>query len=40
MNPKNVIAYLSRAFAYSITKEYDNSWEDVRRAQKLGYQVP
>jgi lipoprotein NlpI len=33
-------AYLNRGIAYYHMEEYDEAWEDVHKAQNLGYQVP
>jgi hypothetical protein len=40
MHPKDGFVYFCRGFAYYFKKEYDKSWEDVKRAQDLGFQVP
>jgi tetratricopeptide (TPR) repeat protein len=34
------VAYNNRRIAYYFKKEYDKSWEDIKRAQDLGYQIP
>ncbi len=33
-------AYYNKAKAYYSKREYDKSWEDVNKAQALGYQIP
>ena len=30
----------SRGLAYYFKKEYDKSWDDIKKAQELGHQVP
>jgi tetratricopeptide (TPR) repeat protein len=40
INPRGGDVYYNRAVSYSSKREYDKSWEDVKMAQKLGYQVP
>ncbi len=32
-------AYYNRAGAYYYKKDYDKAWEDVHKAQGLGYQI-
>ena len=40
INPRFAVAYAERAFAYChFRREYDKAWEDVHKAQSLGYQV-
>ncbi|UCC99730.1 MAG: tetratricopeptide repeat protein [Phycisphaerales bacterium] len=39
-NPHNARAYYERGLVYYNKGEYDKAWEDVRKAQSLGYQVP
>ena len=36
INPENAELYQARALVYFITKDYDKSWSDVRRAESLG----
>ena len=36
----NIDLVNNRAIAYYFKKEYDKSWEDVRKAKNLGYQIP
>lgn len=38
--PNFAEAYYNRALTYFFKGEYDNSWIDVMKAQKLGYQIP
>ena len=33
-------AYYCRGVTYYFTKEYDKPWDDIKKAQDLGYQVP
>ena len=40
INPRFAEAYVNRGVAYYYKKEYDKAWEDVHKAQGLGYQVP
>ena len=41
IDPKLAVAYYNRGrIFYYFKKEYDKSWEDVKRAQNLDYQVP
>ena len=40
INPKYAEAYVSRGRGYYFRGEYDKSWEDIRRAQDLGYKIP
>jgi len=40
INPKFALAYFSRGRSYYNMKEYDKSWEDIKRAQELGWKVP
>jgi tetratricopeptide (TPR) repeat protein len=39
-NPQNARAYYERGLVYYNKGEYDKAWEDVHKAQSLGYQVP
>lgn len=39
INPRFAKAILSRGVAYYSKGEYDKAWEDVHKAQSLGYQV-
>lgn len=38
--PRDAWAYYRRGYTYYFKKEYDKSWEDVNKAQGLGYQIP
>ncbi|MFZ3063920.1 MAG: tetratricopeptide repeat protein [Nitrospirota bacterium] len=40
INPRYVRAYNMRSLAYYANKEYDKTWEDVYKAQGLGFEVP
>ncbi len=40
INPMYAEAYVSRGKGYYFRGEYDKSWEDIRRAQDLGYKIP
>ena len=40
VDPKYAEAYISRGRAYYFRGEYDKSWEDIKRAQDLGYKIP
>jgi tetratricopeptide (TPR) repeat protein len=40
INPRFAETYYNRGVAYYFKKEYDKSWEDVKKAQILGYQIP
>jgi len=40
INPKSAEAYISRGKGYYFSGEYDKSWEDVQKAQDLGYKIP
>lgn len=41
LNPTYAEAYINRAwFYYYFHKDYDRAWEDVQKAQSLGFQVP
>jgi tetratricopeptide (TPR) repeat protein len=40
INPKYAEAYISRGRGYYCRKEYDKSWEDIKKAQDLGYKIP
>lgn len=39
-NPRDARACYERALLYYNKGEYDKAWQDVQRAQSLGYQVP
>jgi hypothetical protein len=39
-NPRLAAAYYDRANAYYDKGEYEKVWEDINRAQSLGYRVP
>jgi tetratricopeptide (TPR) repeat protein len=39
LNPNNGEIYYYRAICYKFAKEYDKAWNDVRKAQSLGYVV-
>ncbi|MCX5712534.1 MAG: tetratricopeptide repeat protein, partial [Candidatus Omnitrophica bacterium] len=39
INPKDPEAYRNRAIAYHGIKEYNKAWEDVHKAEGLGYTV-
>ena len=39
LNPRYAKAYYNRGLAYFFKKEYDNAWNDINRAQDLGYQI-
>jgi len=40
VNPRLAAAYYDRANAYYNKGEYEKVWEDINRAQSLGYRVP
>jgi tetratricopeptide (TPR) repeat protein len=40
MNPNYALAYINRARTYYLKKEYNKSWEDVKKAQALDYKIP
>jgi tetratricopeptide (TPR) repeat protein len=42
INPNFALAYYNRgrSYYYKKEKEYDKSWEDIRKAQDLGWRVP
>jgi len=40
INPGYAGVYYNRGFAYYFKKEYEKCWEDVHRAQALGYEIP
>jgi tetratricopeptide (TPR) repeat protein len=40
INPSVALAYFSRARAYYSIKEYDQSWQDIKKAQDMGYEIP
>ena len=39
-NPEYAEAYVSRGKSYYFRGEYDKSWEDIKKAQDLGYKIP
>ena len=39
LDPDYADAYNNRAVAYYYMKEYDKAWDDVYKAQSLGYQL-
>ncbi|MCX5701812.1 MAG: tetratricopeptide repeat protein [Candidatus Omnitrophica bacterium] len=39
LNPNNGEIYYYRAICYMFTKEYGKAWDDVHKAQSLGYAV-
>ena len=39
INPEYAAAYNSRGHAYVKTGQYDKAWEDVHKAQDLGYKI-
>jgi len=40
INPKLASAYYNRARAYYFKKEYDKSWDDIKKTQDSGYKIP
>ncbi len=40
INPEDGLAYNNRAFTCFLKGEYDKSWDDVHKAQSLGFEVP
>jgi len=40
INPRHAKSYYNRGNAYYYQKEYDKSWDDIKKVQDLGYQVP
>ncbi len=40
INPMLALAYGNRGRAYYFKKEYDKSWDDVKKVQTLGYPIP
>jgi len=40
INPKDSETYYNRGINYYFKREYDKSWEDMKKAQDLGYQIP
>ena len=40
ISPTFALAYSNRGIAYYKSGEYEKSWENVHKAQSLGYQVP
>jgi len=40
IDPGFAEAYFSRGRAYCTEKEYNESWEDIKKAQDLGYKIP
>jgi len=39
-NPRDARTYYERGLIYYNKGEYDKAWQDVRKAQSLGYRVP
>lgn len=39
INPKYALSYNNRGLAYYFKREYDKAWQDVNKAQSLGFQV-
>jgi lipoprotein NlpI len=39
LNPKDAMIYNYRAFSFYFTGDYENAWQDVKKAQSLGYEV-
>jgi len=39
LDPNNGEVYYYRAICYYFTKEYDKAWDDVHKAENLGYKV-
>ncbi len=39
INPSFGVAYNNRGASYYSKQEYDKAWEDIKKAQSLGYQV-
>lgn len=39
VNPRYAIAYYHRAIAHIFLKNYDSSWDDIKKAQALGCQI-
>lgn len=40
INPKYADAYYNRGYTYYLKEEYEKSWEDINKAQDLGFKVP
>jgi len=40
IDPNLAEAYISRGRAYYFKGDYDKSWEDTKKAQDLGSQIP
>ena len=40
LNPKDSETYYNRGINYYFKREYGKSWEDVKKAQDLGYKIP
>ena len=40
INPRYAEVYNSRGRVYYLKGEYDKSWEDIKKAQNLGYEIP
>jgi tetratricopeptide (TPR) repeat protein len=40
IDPRFATAYYNRGRSYYLKNEYEKSWEDVNKAQELGYKVP
>ena len=39
LNPRLAEAYYNRGLSYYFKREYDKAWDDVHKAQALGYQI-
>jgi len=39
VNPNYALAYYNRGRSYYYKKEYDKSWEDIKKAQDLGWKI-
>jgi tetratricopeptide (TPR) repeat protein len=40
INPRHAEAYFNRGRGYYFIGKYDRSWEDIKKAQDLGYKIP
>ncbi|MCR4321534.1 MAG: tetratricopeptide repeat protein [Candidatus Brocadiaceae bacterium] len=40
LDPKDALKYYNRALAYCMKKDFTNAWNDVHKADGLGYQFP
>ena len=40
INPEYAETYMSRGKGYYFRGEYNKSWEDIKKAQDLGYKIP